>query len=101
MTAFTLGALALAGALLLAMGWLGLVGKLPWDRWAAGAPLLIFGGVAVTSAALAFLPFSIAGKVSGGLAATVSVALAGIVLATTIASWLYGTRLVRSRPRGS
>ncbi len=55
--AVALGSLTVVGALFIAAGSLALLGKLPRYRWAAGAPLLIFGGVAITSAGLAFLPF--------------------------------------------
>jgi len=99
--AVALGALTLAGALLIAVGWLALVGKLPRSRWTGGAPLLIFGGVAVTAGALAFLPFSIAGKISDRLAAAVSVALAGVVFVTAVTSWLLGARGAGSRPGAS
>jgi uncharacterized membrane protein len=118
--AAALAVLALGGLVLIVIGWLGLVGRLPRNHWAgirtfytmrndenwyathrAAGPLLIFGGVAVTAAALAFLPFAIAGKVPDRLAAAVSVALACVVFATAIASWLYGTRVARSRPGAS
>ena len=114
--AVALAVLALGGIVLIVIGWLGLVGKLPRNHWAgirtfytmrndenwkathrAAGPLLIFGGVAVTAAALAFLPFAITGKVSEGLAATVSTALAAVTLVTVAAAWLYGTRVARSR----
>lgn len=115
--AIALGVLSLAGLLLVMFGWLGLVGRLPRnyiagirtpytmrsdENWhathRAAAPVLIFGGVAVAAAGLAFLPFAIAGTIGDALAAGISLALAAVLFITAVASWLYGTHAARSRP---
>jgi uncharacterized membrane protein len=114
--AFALAIVTLGGVLLVALGWLGWLRKLP-PNWFAGiripytmrspenwyathhaaAPSLIFGGVAIVAAGMAFLPFSIAGKVSDGLAAAISLALAGVLLVTVLAATIVGVQSSRSR----
>lgn len=109
----------LAGSLFIAIGILGLLERLPpnglagirtrytrasrenWYRThRAAAPLLIFGGVAVTMAALAFLPFAVAGKLSDRVVAVVVAVFAGVLLAVAVAAWLFGTHQARaSGPR--
>lgn len=103
--------LLLAGGLALAViGWMGLLEKLPPNHFAgirtpftmksadnwyrthrAAAPLLIFGGVAVTAVALACLPFALLGKLPDGFALTVAVMGAVLVLGTAVGAWLAGT----------
>ncbi len=101
----------LAGSLFVALGVLGLLERLPPNPFAgirtpythaspenwyrthrAAAPLLIFGGVAVTMAALAFLPFALAGKLSDGLIAVIVIVFAAVLVAVALAAWLYGTK---------
>lgn len=114
--AVALAILTLGGAAILVLGWLAWMGKLP-PNWFAGiripytmrspenwyathhaaAPLLIFGGVAIVAGGLAFLPFSLAGSVSDGLAAAVSLALAGLLLATVLTAVVVGVQSARSR----
>lgn len=103
------------GLLLVVFGWLSLVQKLPRNGFAgirtpytmrsdenwyathrAAAPLLIFGGVAIFMAGLAFFPFTLAGKVSNGLAAAVTMALIVVLLADVLAAWQLGVRSARS-----
>ena len=114
--AVALVVLSIVGALLVAVGWLSLLGKLPRNYFAgirtpytlpsdenweathrAAAPIMIFGGVAVTAAGLAFLPFAIAGHFDDTVGAVVALALAAVLVITAVASWLYGTRAARSQ----
>lgn len=102
--------LTLAGVALTVVGLMGLLGKLAPnsfagirtqytrsspERWyathRAASPYLVFGGVAVLSAGLAFLPFAIAGRVSDGLGTGVAVALSIVVVVAAIWSWWTGT----------
>lgn len=106
----------LCGVTFLVLGWLSLLGKLHPNRWAgirtpytrrspenwyathrAAAPVLIWSGVAVVSAGMAFLPFAVAGTLNDGLTATVTIALCGLLFAGAIAGWWYGTRVAKSR----
>lgn len=107
--------MTLAGAVLVTIGWLGLQGKLPRnhvagirtpftmssnENWVAthrhGGPVMLFAGVAILSAGLALLPFAAAGAVSDGFIAATSLAMAGVVLASAVGSWLIGTRRARA-----
>lgn len=109
-----LGLVTLGGVLLVVLGLMGLLGKLPashisgirgpfatrsdensYSTLRAAAPLFIFGGVAATMAGLAVFPFAVAGKVSDGLAASVCVAVAMLLGVTAIAAWFFGTRSAR------
>lgn len=106
--------LAAGGLLFIVLGWLALNEKLPRNHIAgirtpytmrseenwyathrAAAPLLIYGGVAVAMAGLAFLPFAAAGKVSAGVGGAVMIAMAAVAFIVALASWLYGTRAAR------
>jgi uncharacterized membrane protein len=106
----------LASVGMVTVGWLGLLGKLPPNHFAgirtpftrssrenwyathrAAGPVLIFGGVAAVMAGLAFLPFTIAGKVSDGVVAGVCVAMAGVLVVAAVASWRVGTRSARAQ----
>ena len=112
-----LGLVTLAGALFLVLGWMSLAGSLPPNDVAgirtsytrrspgnwyathrAAAPVLIWVGVAVLAAGLAFLPFAIAGSLGDGLVIGLVVALGTLLFMGAIASWLYGTRAARVRP---
>ena len=116
--AIAVAVLVLGAIVLVVVGWMGLAGKLPRnhlagirtpytmrseENWRAthrhAAPILIFGGVAVVAAGLAFLPFAIAGSVSDRFGSIVALILAGIMLATAVASWLFGTRRARAELR--
>ncbi len=113
--AVALAMVTLAGLLLVALGWLGLVGRLPRngfagirtpytmrsdENWAAthraAAPVLIFGGIAVVMAGLAFLPFSLAGKLGNGLVGGVTVALVVVLAADVLVAWQYGVRRAKT-----
>ncbi|MCC6382922.1 MAG: SdpI family protein [Dehalococcoidia bacterium] len=110
-------AVLVAGSVVVAVGLLALLGRLPPNSYAgirtpytrsspenwyrthrAGAPLLIFGGVAVVMAALAFLPFALAGKLADVLTAGVSLGAAALLAGCAVAAWLIGTRQSRLRP---
>jgi uncharacterized membrane protein len=109
--AVALGMVTLGGLFLVVFGWLGLVGKLPRngfagirtpytmrsdENWAAthraAGPVLIFGGIAIVMAGLAFFPFSLAGKLGNVLVGRVTVALALVLAADVLAAWQYGVR---------
>ena len=110
-----IGIVTLGGMLLVVFGWMGLVGRLPRNGLAgirtpytmrsdenwyathrAAAPLLIFGGVAIFMAGLAFFPFTIAGKISTGLASAVTIALVVVLFIDVIAAWQFGVHSARS-----
>lgn len=93
------------------LGWRALQEKLPRQHWAGirtpysmandeqwyavhryGAPYLIFGGVASFAAALAMLPFSLAGKLPNGFSAAVLLAAALIMGGSALLSWVMGVR---------
>ncbi len=105
------------GVVFVVVGWMALTERLPRNHFAgirtrytlasdenwyathrAASPLLIFGGVAVLMAGLAFLPFAIAGKISNTISTTMSFVMAVFIVAIAIASLIYGTRSAR---RGS
>ena len=111
-----LGVITLMGALFLVLGWLSLVGSLPPNGLAgirtpytrkspenwyaahrAAAPVMIWAGVAVLAAGLAFLPFAIVGSLSGGLVVGLVIALGSMLVIAAVASWVYGTRVARLR----
>ena len=109
-----LGLVTLGGAVFLVLGWRSLVGtprpnlvagirtpsarKWP-ENWhaphRAAAPVLIWAGVAVLAAGLAFLPFAIAGTVGDGLVEGLSIGLGSLLLVGAVASWVYGKRAGR------
>lgn len=107
-----LGVVTLAGALFLVLGWMSLVGSLPPNSFAgirtrhtrqtpenwyaahrAAAPVLIWLGVAVLAAGLAFLPFAIVGKLADGLVLGLVIGLGSLLLIGAVASWAYGARV--------
>lgn len=57
----------------------------------AGAPWMIFGGVAVMMASIAFLPFALIGKLSDAAALTIIIILTVLLLVSAIGAWLFGT----------
>lgn len=113
--AFALLVMTLGGIAGATIGWFSLTGKLPPNRWAgirtpytmssserwyaahrAGAPWLIFGGVATAMTGLAFTPFALAGKVPAGLALAVLLGCAAILLVSAIGSWQFGVGRAKS-----
>lgn len=112
--AIALGLVTLGGLLFVALGVLSLLEKLPPNAFAgirtpytrrspenwytthrAAAPLMIFGGVGVMMAGLAFFPFSLTGHLSDGLSTAMVIVLAAVLLTTAILAWLLGTRASR------
>jgi uncharacterized membrane protein len=109
-------ALELLGGLVLCwVGWRSFSGKLPRqrvagirtgytlssdERWNAvhrhGGPYLVFGGVAVTAAALAALPFAIAGALPEGFTAAVILANAFLAVGSAVAAWKIGSTRARA-----
>lgn len=113
--ALALAVITIASAAVTVVGWLGFTGRLPRNRWAgirtgytmstdtrwaaahrAGGPFLVLGGVAATAAGMAFLPFSLAGKVPAALEASVVIGCAVVLVLAALASWLIGTSSARS-----
>ncbi|HET7737896.1 MAG TPA: SdpI family protein [Tepidiformaceae bacterium] len=107
-------AVTVGGGILLTLGLLGLLEKLPPNHFAgirtkytlstpevwyavhrAGAPVLVFSGVAVFSVGMAFLPFAITGNIPSGLGAIVLAALAVFTLGSVVASWRNGVTAAR------
>lgn len=107
----TLGGIAVS-----VVGWLGLLGKLPPNRVAgirtpyalssperwyavhrAGAPWLLFGGVAVAMAGFAFTPFALAGAVPDALALAVVLVCAAIILVAALGSWQVGVAKAKAQ----
>lgn len=109
--AIALAIVAIGGLLFVVLGWLGLTGRPPRNGFAGirtpytmksdqhwyaahryGAPMLIFGGVAVFMTGLAFFPFSVAGKVPSGLGSAVTMAMTGLLLLSALISWQTGVK---------
>lgn len=105
-----------AGGLLAIVGILGLLGKLPpnalvgirtnytmendqrwYDTHRGGAPALIFGGIAIAAANLAFLPFALMGKISDTLAIVVVLVSVVVLLVVVIQSAVVGVRYAKAR----
>lgn len=103
--------LTVAGIAMVVLGLMGLLGKLRRNHFAgirtrftmasdinwyrthrAGAAFMIFGGVAVMMAGIAFLPFSFAGMLSDAAALAVCIVLAVILVSCALASAIYGIR---------
>lgn len=97
------------------VGWQGWQGKLPRNRWAGirttysmasderwkavhhhGAPYLIFGGVASFSAALALLPFAIAGVLPVGFASAAVIGIAAIGFGSALFAWRKGVTAAKA-----
>lgn len=109
--------LLLAGSVtLVTVGVMGLLGRLPRnsfagirtpytmandERWVAvhraGAPLLIFGGVAISSVAFAFFPFAVAGRVPDGTGTAVAIAVASAVLLVVVMASVVGIRTAKGQ----
>ena len=104
-----------AGLVLVGLGWLSLIGRLqrngfagirtPFtmhsdENWAethrAAAPLLIFGGVAILMAGLAFLPFAVIGRLGDSLLAAVTLALTVVLVADVLIAWQFGVRKAKA-----
>lgn len=104
----------MASILVTVIGLLGLLKKLPRNSWAGirtsytmenderwelthyyGAPFLIFAGMAAVAAGLAFVPFTLAGKIGDDLAGGVLVAQGVVVVGGLIVSALYGQSRAR------
>jgi uncharacterized membrane protein len=98
------------------LGYMGLVGKLPPNRWAgirtpftrkndenwynthrAAAPVMIFGGVLVLSIALALIPFAFAERLSGTFSFIAAMACAVLLLTTVGLAWYAGTAYAAAR----
>lgn len=111
-----LGLVTVGGALFLVLGWMSLLGSLPPNGLAgirtaytrqspenwyathrAAAPVLIWVGVAVLAAGLAFLPFAIIGSLGNGLVVGLVIALGSLLVIGAVASWVYGTQVSRLR----
>lgn len=108
--------LLLSGIGLAVLGLLGLLGRLPRNSWAGirlpytmetetrwydthrgAAPILIFGGIAVAAANLAFFPFALLGRISDTIAIAVTGGSALILLLVTLQAALVGVRYAQSR----
>ena len=111
---FALLLVMLGGAAFASIGVLGLLGRLPrnhfagirtrytlssdeaWDRThRAAAPYLIFGGVAVTMAGLAFAPFAFAGSITTGVSVAVIMVCALLLVIAAFAALFVGTNSAR------
>ncbi len=107
----------LIGVVLAAVGWLGWLQHLPpnylvgirtpftlrspenWYRTHhAAAPLLIFGGIAVVAVGISCIPFAVAGKLPGGFSRVILSAELGMILATVLLSWRFGTSAAKRGP---
>ncbi|HKS91775.1 MAG TPA: SdpI family protein [Tepidiformaceae bacterium] len=101
--------LIVVGIVVAVLGLFGLLGKLPPNHIAgirtryslasdqnwyatqrAGSPWLIFGGIAIAMAGLAFVPFVFAGKLSQVPATIVTIALVVLLVITGIGAWIFG-----------
>ncbi len=108
--------LFLVSVLIAVVGVLGLLGRLPpgsWlgirlpytlssdERWyevhRGAGPVLVFGGIAVASVNLAFLPFGIMGDIPATLGIIVTVASATILIFTVLQAALSGVRYAQGR----
>lgn len=108
--------LELAGGLVLGwVGWLALTGKLHWQRFAGirtgytlssdqrweavhrhGGPYLVFGAVAAVAAALALLPFAIAGALPQRFTVGAVLAIAVVVVGSALLAWRIGESRARA-----
>jgi uncharacterized membrane protein len=102
--------LVVAALVMVVSGVLGLIGRLPPNgvigirtrftrasdaNWyavhRAGAPWLIFGGVAAFVIGTAFLPFMAIGKLSDGGALAVVIVVLVLTMIAAVGAWLFGT----------
>jgi uncharacterized membrane protein len=107
---------AFAGFGLAFLGYAGLLGRLPPNRWAgirtpftrastqnwydthrAAAPIMIFGGILAGAVALAFLPFAFAEEIGPTFATIVVAACAVLILITAFLGWYAGTSFAAGR----
>lgn len=98
-------------ALVTVVGWRAIQEKLPRQSWAGirtpysmandeqwyavhryGGPYMVFGGVASFAAALAMLPFSLAGKLPDSFSTAVVIAIALVLGGSALLSWVMGVR---------
>lgn len=105
----TISILVVVGLVITAVGVFSLLGKIPPNHVAgirtryslasdqnwyatqrAGSPWLIFGGIAVAVAGLAFVPFVFAGKLSQVPATIVTIALLALLIITALGAWVFG-----------
>lgn len=113
--AFVLLFTTVASLALLVVGLMGLTGRLPRNHFAGirtratlasdeawreghrlGSAPLIFAAVAALMAGVAFLPFAVAGKVGGGVAAAVAVGQAAVILVGAVIAWPVANRAARA-----
>jgi uncharacterized membrane protein len=111
--------LLVGGSTVAAVGFLGLLGRLPPNDWAgirtrftrssdehwyathrAAAPIMIFGAIPVAVAAFAFLPFVLLGEVGMSVITGLALGSAAIILVTTIAGAWYGVAHAKSHRKG-
>ena len=109
--------LGLGGVAIATVGLLGLLGRLPRNFWAgirlpatmksdetwrrahqSGGPMLLFGGIAGASMALAFVPFAFAGKVGALALILVGMAAGGILLGSVFSSLMTAVNAANSVP---
>jgi hypothetical protein len=102
------------GLVFIWIGVLGLLGRLPPNRWAgirtpgtfaspdawraghrAGAARLVFGGVAILATGFALVPFTLAGKLDDVIVAAGTIGLLALHAATGLAAWVSVTRAAR------
>jgi len=112
--AVALVAATLGGLVFIWIGVLGLLGRLPPNRWAgirtpatfaspeawraghrAGAVPLVFGGVAILATGFALVPFTLAGKLDDVIVAATTIGLLALHAATGLAAWVATTRAAR------
>lgn len=110
------GVMLLGSVVLVTVGVMGLLGRLPRnpiagirtgytmasdERWMAvhraAAPAMIFGGVAVASVAMAFFPFAVAGRVPAGTGSAVAIALCVAILFLVVMAAVIGTRSAKAK----
>jgi uncharacterized membrane protein len=111
-----LSLVAFSSFLVVLLGYMGLIGKLPPNRWAgirtsftrasdenwysthrAAAPVMMFGGVLVLAVAGAFVPFAFAGEISETLGLIVVGVCGVLTLITVVMGWYAGTSYAAAR----
>ncbi len=103
-------AMVIGSAIVLAVGWMGLVEKLPRnaiagvrtpysmrndDNWRevhrASGPYMVLASAAVLAASLSFLPFVFLGKIPDGLAVGMLLGQAGFIVIAVVLAAVIGT----------